>query len=92
MSTNNPTEKVNLTSLAAAHHIAEQKAQKAQAADYVENELLPYLIRKAEAGRHVAIVQPTVEASLSDVIEALLKRVECEAKPTGWRSKIYISW
>ena len=86
------TNKINLAEKVEAHETKVAEAKKQNAIEFVEKSAIPYLIDLANKGRRNTVITYPTDLYSSDVINALMERVECAAHRTGMGAKIYINW
>lgn len=86
------TEKINLTARYNAQKEAKRAEAKANAIEYVNFELIPHLLRLADAGKCFTVETPPCGIYIEDVFEILSKKVECSISAIGCNGQFSVSW
>lgn len=92
MTTTTTTERINLTARFEAREEAKRAEAKAKAVEYVNSELIPQLIKLADAGQRFTVKTPPRGTYIEDIFEALGEKVECSMSTTGYRGQFSVSW
>lgn len=85
-------KKVCLAERAEAYFDKVKAEQKAQAVAYVVETAIPHLTALADRGQRFAVLAYPSSLNPHDVIDALVARVECDARKTNIKPRLEVTW